>query len=365
MIGCMSDIKISVVVPVYNVEKYLDRCLGSLVVQSFRDIEIILVDDKSTDNSSSLCDQWTLKDNRVKVVHKEINEGLGCARNTGIEIAKGDYVTFPDSDDYIDGNSLEVLYNYAIKEDVDAVYYEFNTDEYPSFHAVSYPNGVYKGRQELEKVMLDMIGAEPEYQSDVKFQVSAAKVLYKLDTIRKFKLRFVSERKIISEDLIWNLDFLQVASSVQTINNRFYHYCLNQDSLSHVYRSDRYSKLCEMADYLERYRGFFNNKKEFDIRLERTRLFYLRTHVLNMAKANKWQSIREASNTPSIKKIFKNYPIRKMPLRYRALFFILNHKLYLLLHLFLKGKAINDIRRHELGGNFVKKRLKNMGKKRL
>ena len=90
--------KVSVVVPVYNVEKYLDQCMNNLVNQSLQEIEIILVDDGSPDRVPEMCDEWAMKDNRIKVIHKK-NEGLGYARNSGLEIAMGEYVTFVDSDD--------------------------------------------------------------------------------------------------------------------------------------------------------------------------------------------------------------------------------------------------------------------------
>ena len=101
----MNDIKISIIVPIYNVEKYLDRCMVSLLNQTLKDIEIIMVDDGSPDNCPQMCDEYAKKDNRVKVVHKE-NGGLGYARNSGLDVAMGEYVAFVDSDDYLDEDSL-------------------------------------------------------------------------------------------------------------------------------------------------------------------------------------------------------------------------------------------------------------------
>ncbi len=93
----MTD-KISIIVPVYNVEKYLKECIESILSQTYKNIEIILIDDGSTDNSGKICDEYLKKDSRVKVIHKE-NGGLSDARNTGIEIASGKYIGFVDSDD--------------------------------------------------------------------------------------------------------------------------------------------------------------------------------------------------------------------------------------------------------------------------
>ena len=345
MINESNDVKVSIVVPVYNVEKYLNRCMESLVNQTLRDIEIILVDDKSPDGSAALCDEWAKKDGLVRVIHKTVNEGLGYARNTGIEAASGEYITFPDSDDYLELETLERLYDYAKKDNLDAVYCEFNTDDYPGFHAISYPDGIYKGRKALESVMLEMIGAEPEYQSDVKFQVSAAKVLYSLDTIKKNNLRFVSERQIISEDLIWNLEFLNVANSIRTTSDRFYHYCLNQASLSHTYRPDRYVRLCEMAEFLKNFTKCFEDKDAFSLRLRRTTLFYLRTYVLSMVTFKNNKAIRDAVCSQTIQTILKNYPISRMPFRYKMLYYTLKFRFFSLLKFFVIGIKANNKKR--------------------
>ncbi len=110
--------KVSVIIPVYNVEKYLKECLDSVVNQTLKDIEIICVDDGSTDNSGAILDEYASKDSRIKVVHNE-NKGVGNARNTGLGLATGDYIYFLDSDDYIELNALEKLYNKSIELNLD------------------------------------------------------------------------------------------------------------------------------------------------------------------------------------------------------------------------------------------------------
>lgn len=106
--------RISIIVPVYNVEKYLDACIKSILQQTYKNIELILVDDGSTDNSPQICDSYVLKDSRIKVIHQD-NQGISAARNIGIENATGEYIVFIDSDDYISENMIEKLY-IALKE---------------------------------------------------------------------------------------------------------------------------------------------------------------------------------------------------------------------------------------------------------
>ena len=110
--------RISVVVPVYNVEQYLEKCVNSIINQTYKNLEIILVDDGATDKSGKLCDELAKLDNRIMVYHKK-NGGLSDARNYGVERATGDYIGFVDSDDYIDAEMYEKLYEALKKENVD------------------------------------------------------------------------------------------------------------------------------------------------------------------------------------------------------------------------------------------------------
>ena len=109
---------VSVIVPIFNVEGYLSRCLESIVSQTYSDLEIILVDDGSTDNSGSICDEYAGKDIRIKVIHQE-NSGLPEARNSGLRVAKGDYIIMPDGDDVLHPQMIENLYNLIISGDYD------------------------------------------------------------------------------------------------------------------------------------------------------------------------------------------------------------------------------------------------------
>lgn len=114
---------ISVVIPVYNVEKYLNECIESVLNQTYKDYEIILVDDGSTDSSGHICDDYMTADSRVRVFHQK-NGGLSAARNTGLNEAKGEYIYFLDSDDYIENHTLEYLVEASVKENADVVFFD-------------------------------------------------------------------------------------------------------------------------------------------------------------------------------------------------------------------------------------------------
>lgn len=116
----MDEPLISIIVPIYNVEQYLDKCITSIVNQTYKNLEIILVDDGSTDKCSNISDKWALDDNRIKVIHKE-NGGLSDARNTGLEIATGKYIGFVDSDDFISKYFVEILYKNLVNTQSDLI----------------------------------------------------------------------------------------------------------------------------------------------------------------------------------------------------------------------------------------------------
>ena len=116
----MSQPLISVIVPIYKVEEYLDRCVESLINQTYKNLEIILVDDGSPDNCPQMCEAWAQKDSRIKVVHKE-NGGLSDARNAGFEVATGDIISFIDSDDWIEPEMFETMLSQMEKDDSDIV----------------------------------------------------------------------------------------------------------------------------------------------------------------------------------------------------------------------------------------------------
>ena len=149
--------KISVIVPVYKVEKYLQRCIESIINQTYKNLEIILIDDGSPDNCGIICDEYAKKDNRIKVIHKE-NGGLSDARNAGLDIATGEYIAFVDSDDYIALNMFETLHSLMIKDNSDMALCEIlcvdecgNSIE--SMNAKSpIKDGLYNQKEFFEKV---------------------------------------------------------------------------------------------------------------------------------------------------------------------------------------------------------------------
>jgi glycosyltransferase involved in cell wall biosynthesis len=242
----LSTVKVSIIVPIYNVEKYLDRCMQSLLNQTLKEIEIILVDDGSPDSCPAMCDEYAKRDIRIKVIHK-LNGGLGFARNSGLEIATGEFVAFVDSDDYVDLDMYETLYVQAKQLDLDTLFCGFNNvDSIDTIHPVAEVESlkVFNTQKEIQEFLLDMIGTEPSYPVDRKYQMSVWHGIYSRNCIDNNGIRFCSEKEFISEDIIFHIDYLQKANKIGIIPDSMYYYCDNVDSssLSSTYRMDRFER---------------------------------------------------------------------------------------------------------------------------
>lgn len=234
--------KVSIIVPCWGVEKYLDRCVESLINQTMREMEIILVDDESPDRVPEMCDEWAKRDNRIKVIHKK-NGGLGMACNSGLEVATGDYIAFCDSDDWMELDAYEKMYVTAISTGADAVYTGIQTiDEKGNICPMNHYDH-FEILNEKEKIIgfaMDMICSRAEDPIESHIAMSAKIVLYRRALIEKYNLKFVSERQFITEDLIWNIDILGRASIIVTMPEVFYYYFNNLSSLTKKVRLDRF-----------------------------------------------------------------------------------------------------------------------------
>lgn len=308
---------ISVVVPVYNVEKYLRLCIDSILKQSYRDFEIILVNDGSKDSSGDICNEYSRFDN-IRVIHKE-NEGLGYARNTGIDEAGGDFIVFLDSDDFIEEDTLLDLYNGIKKEDCDTCiggHNRVNLDnEFVSSHA--YENNVFKDEKIIHEFLPRMVGSAPEKKDSVS--VSACNVLYSMEIIKQNNLKFVSERDLISEDLIFNLEYFRHSKGVLLIEKCNYNYRINTNSLTTRYNKDRFESIKKIYHFQN---NLLKDIKIYDIcryRLMRQFFNYIRMcfnqeniKISNLKYTEALSNLKNICSDDLVRSIVKEYPINKL-----------------------------------------------------
>ena len=220
---------VSIIVPVYNVEKFLPRCIESVQRQTMQDLEIILVDDGSTDSSGIICDRYALKDNRINVIHQK-NGGQVSARNSGIAIAQGEYIGFVDSDDWIEEDMISILYESAIMNKADVVAEGMVED---AFGKISYcknalENGVYSTEPELNYLHSNMISCDEYFKFGILPYLWNK--LFRRELVVKH-MPFVDKDIRIGEDAAAVYVMLRAASSVVVLDFCHYHYCLRESSI--------------------------------------------------------------------------------------------------------------------------------------
>lgn len=238
---------VTVVVPVYKTEAYLDRCVRSIVEQTYGDLDILLIDDGSPDGCPGMCDAWAGQDSRVRVIHKE-NEGLGMARNTGIDDAAGDYLFFVDSDDFLAPETVGRSLALAKAENAEVVIY--GMADVGRFGRIlarkvpKLPQNVYRGREVREKFLPELLGPDPKTGKSAQIFRNLGGCMIARALIQRIHWRIPSEREIISEDSYALLDLFGFAQAVAVLPEPFYRYfCENPTSLTHTYRADRFEKI--------------------------------------------------------------------------------------------------------------------------
>lgn len=215
----MDNIKVSIIIPIYRAEKYLDKCLKSVIGQTYNNLEIILVDDGSPDNCAQICDDRAKQDFRIKVIHKE-NGGVSSARNAGLDIVTGEYVTFIDADDWVDKDMIESMLKLAEEKNSDIAICDFYFED--AVHGTSClktQKRTYEEEEILENYLLDRLRPE------------ACAKLIKTDIIKRNHLRFDSDFDY-GEDMLFNYLVMKHARSLCNLGKCKYHYLQNSGNSS-------------------------------------------------------------------------------------------------------------------------------------
>lgn len=343
----MKQPKVSIIIPVYNVEDYLERCVNSLKKQTLEDIEIILVNDASTDSSGAICDKLALEDPRIKVIHKA-NEGAGKARNAALKVATGEYIGFVDSDDFVEEEMFFTLLETAEKYKCDLVmsgvlFIDGNMfSERGEKQSKSYfsKDTLFRTDEELKELRMGIVGAKPDNEDDSKYGMSIWKNLFRHEVIKKNNLIFQSEREMLSEDALFMIDFISCINSAVGISGAFYNYFRNGESISKSYKKDRFEKSLVFVDEVEK--RFIKDIDQATYQVYIDRFWQAMCRVICSqeimhAKENnvKFSLLRKrlkaiATNALTVRTL-KNYPIKKLPFKQRIFAYGIKYKLYLLL----------------------------------
>lgn len=304
---------ISVVIPVYNVEKYLRRCVDSVINQTYSSLEIILVDDGSPDQCPAICDEYAEQDKRIKVIHKT-NGGLASARNAGMKIATGKYLFFVDSDDWLDPDGLEKLYQIAEEYNVDFVRYRSVRENWPALPP-HYPTmvekeremrGGYYSKDDIDKEVLPRLFATSSLTLGPI--VGSCGSLYKTSLLKENSIMFHEEIKY-SEDVLFSAEVVTNANGFYYLDDGgIYHYFYNNSSISKSFKKDRWESCKAMIRISEEE---FLNKGEYDFR---NQMIYLRWFCIFLS-LNERKHLKEAKEkTEYCRRIMEDSVTKETPL---------------------------------------------------
>lgn len=321
----MNKVKVSIIVPVYNVKDYLDKCLNTLVNQTMKDIEIIIVNDGSTDDSGKIIDQFAKKYSKLIKVLNQQNQGLSDARNNGMKLATADYVMFVDSDDYLNLDAVEKAYNKITTEKADVVIFGNNVvDETGNIISSTYPcQMIYN--DELEKIIFG--------------NMCAWNKIYKKSLIEKNNFKFRS--KVWYEDLDYSFKVLVKATKTSFLEENLYNYLIRANSIMNSQKANRNLEILDAIDEIISYAIKQSIYKKYYNVIEYLCFYHVylcaTTRVINMKikRSQKKELIGKFidftnENFPEFK---KNCYLNKMPTNKKIIYKLINLKQYWLIKL--------------------------------
>ena len=321
--------KVSIIVPVYNVEKYLDKCLNSLVNQTLKDIEIIVVNDGSPDNSSKIIEKYKTKYSNIKVLNQD-NQGLSDARNNALHLVKSDYIMYVDSDDYINEDMVEKMYSVSINEDSDVVICGNNVvDENYSILSSSFPNNrTYKNS--IEKIIFG--------------NMCVWNKLYKKDLIVKNKFKFRS--RVWYEDIDFSFKVCTSAKKISFLDENLYNYLLRENSIMSSKNLERNLEILSTFEEIINYAKKKQIFKEYYNEIEFLNIdhIYIST-ITRILLSNSTQKKQKEIISKIINYINSNFPryknniyIKKLSRNRKIIFYSIYFKQYWLVRLIFKIK---------------------------
>ena len=318
---------ISIIVPAYNVEKYLSNCLDSIINQTYKELEIILVDDGSTDSSGSICDEYALIDKRVRVLHNT-NCGVSFARNAGIECANGELICFIDSDDTVECNYIECLVNKWLEDKSDLVI--CNIRDF-------YPNRIVSKRKVGGR--LTGVFREDYWKLIDLLRVPVVK-LYKKDIIKKYSIRFPTYIHT-AEDQIWNFNYYSHVNSYSYVDQALYNY-FHRDNNSLSQLKDYKSYLANLTKLKIEKNFLITNKIENANKVLTNHAFSaLKQFIVLSDVHNTYSNFMKRWNELEVFIDIKTMP---KSVKKRMLFWLIKRDLHCVVYLYYLLTVVNGVR---------------------
>lgn len=333
----MNDL-ISIVIPVHNAEKYLEKCLESIISQTYLNLEIILVNDSSTDRSENICFEFMEKDKRIKYFyHNESSAGL--SRNYGIDKASGEYIIFVDADDFMEKQMCEKMYNAILENNSQACFCSYNelSDTRRNKIFSKGPNIITYNHKDIKN---DLIYSTIYVENNLtKLPLYAVwNGIYKLEIIKRYNIKFLDENNCLSEDSIFNYTYINRCIKVTVINDALYNHILyNKNSICSTY-SARYNNIDLWYNYI------LNLSSKENINYEKIEYYlserYIEFTIVRMRQEillkkvdflSKVKKINEILKNENLKKLIKNIDFKGKSKKRRVLLFFIKKRLAFLI----------------------------------
>lgn len=305
--------QISVIVPIYKAEKFIKRCVDSILNQTYKNIELILVDDGSPDLCPEICDQYAASDSRVRVLHKE-NGGVSTARNAGLDLARGEYISFVDSDDYLEPCMYEMMLNKALLYECDIVMCDCMKDymDHSEIYSHNIRSGFYNRQQlEIEYYPHLLMMENVEYPATISNWL----LLWK-STLNVPEMRYEAGIRY-SEDLLFGAKLMCQAKSFYYMKGEaYYHYVMNPVSVSHTYVPDKWNDYKQLHEKIKDTFGEYE-KFDFSYQIDLCLLFFMFNTIGEIYKTDftmcdKKAKIKSILVTPAVTRMFKRLSVRKL-----------------------------------------------------
>lgn len=320
-----NPIRVSAIVPVCNVERYVRQCLDALLTQTYPLEEIVLVDDGSTDSSGAICDEYAAAHDKITAVHKR-NSGLGYARNTGMDsfTRPSDYVMFVDSDDWLERDAVEYLVGALGDDPADCVIggHTKKTAEGKTVFELKLENRRFESAEVREELLPRLCGSMPTSHDSVP--MSACSALYRRSMLEEHNLRFPSEREMISEDFVFKFYFLLHARTAVLSDFTGYCYRTVQGSLTTSYRPDRFEACVRFYKRVQEMVREESLSDECLLRLDKTFFTYLRMcikqerpKVSGSCREEALRSLQNMVSADVVQKAIESYPVSRLGIRQR------------------------------------------------
>lgn len=352
------QIKVSIIVPVYNAEDHLKECVKSILAQTLEEFELILIDDGSTDQSPAICDEFA-KDPRVKVIHKE-NAGPGEARNTGIEAARGEFIGFVDADDFISPNMFKLLYNAADNESADLAICDFIEQKKETSINIKSDhsgNSVYEKGAINESILPYFFGYTDSemlhYKSFYPFADYASYIwlcIFKTSVIKNNHIRFENQKIYFNEDNLFNLCFVENAKKIVHVAKYLYFYRDSGTSLTKSYNPGFLTAKVNRYEFLLNYIHKNGLPKNYRKRL-RNKICIESINIVNYyvnAKGpnfhEKYSKLREVVRNETICKALNDLNLKSLDFSKLRIFLFFEKKKMVFM-MYLLSKAYNLVRK--------------------